>query len=118
MASYRDLEVWRRAKDLAVAVYRSTEAFPARERFGLAAQMRSAAVSIPSNIAEGYGRSHRSEYLQFLGIANGSLKELETQLIIAAETGLMSGTEVLLAECTKVGRQLSALIASLRRPKT
>jgi len=114
--SYRDLEVWRRSKDLAVAVYRRTEEFPARERFGLAAQLRSSAVSIPSNVAEGHGRPHRADYLRLVGIANGSLKELETQLIIAQETGLMPDVADLLDECTRLGRMLAALMTKLKQP--
>lgn len=81
--SYRDLLVWQKAVELVVATYELTHIFPNDERFGLIAQMRRAAVSIPSNIAEGYGRNHRGDYLRHLSIANGSLKEVETQLIVA-----------------------------------
>lgn len=93
--SFRDLRVWQLAKSLAVAVYRATEDCPARERFGLAAQMRSAAVSVPANIAEGYGRNNRREYLQFLAISIGSLQELETHLLIAEELGLIADAAAL-----------------------
>ena len=113
--SYRELRVWQAAKALAVRIYRTTEGFPTRERYGLAAQMRSAAVSIASNVAEGYGRNNRGEYVQFLGIANGSLKELETQLLIAEEIGLMPGAGSLLEECESIGRLLGPLIRSLQK---
>src|SRR5690554_3490364 len=83
LASYRDLLVWQKAMDLMVEVYALSKAFPPDERWGLTAQIRRAAVSVPSNIAEGYGRQHRGEYVHHLFIANGSLKETETQLIAA-----------------------------------
>ena len=81
--SYRELIAWQRALDLSVEVYSLTSCFPREEIYGLASQMRRAAVSIPSNIAEGYGRNSRSEYRHFLGIARGSVLELMTQLAIA-----------------------------------
>ena len=114
LSSYRDLRVWQMAKSLAVSVYRATEGCPARERYGLASQMRSAAVSVPANIAEGYGRNNRREYTQFLGIANGSLKELETHLLIAEELQMIPDAGDLLRECESVGRQMTALRQSLR----
>jgi four helix bundle protein len=83
--SYRELFVWQKAKALAVRVYRETEHFPNREAYGLTSQMRRSAVSIASNIAEGQGRLTRGEFRHFLGIARGSLLELETQLAIAVD---------------------------------
>lgn len=77
LQSYRELLVWQKAMELALLAYRLTEGFPRRELYGLVAQIRRASVSVPSNIAEGYGRGSRKEYLQFLWIAQGSLKELE-----------------------------------------
>jgi four helix bundle protein len=106
--------VWQLARALAARVYKATENCPARERFGLAAQKRSACVSIASNIAEGYGRNNRGEYVQFLGIANGSLKELETQLLIAKEGMPIPDASSVLEECEAVGRLLGSLIRSLR----
>jgi four helix bundle protein len=99
-----------------MAVYKLTESFPASERFGLTNQLRRASVSVPSNIAEGYGRSTRGEYLQFLGHARGSNCELQTQLVIAA--GLKMGAESDL-DCAEqlaqeVGRMLVALMKRLR----
>src|SRR5262245_28277605 len=80
--SYRDLRVWQMAMDLTVQVYQITESFPTYERFGLTAQLRRAAVSIASNIAEGHGRSTRGEYLQHISIARGSTMEVEVQLLV------------------------------------
>lgn len=82
-ASFKQLVVWQRAVELSLAVYRLTAAFPPSEQFGLTSQLRRAAVSIASNIAEGYGRSTKGEYIQFLGHARGSLCELQTQIVIA-----------------------------------
>jgi len=91
--SYRDLIVWQKAKQLAVEVYQLTDPFPIRERFGLSNQMRRAAVSVSSNIAEGQGRTTVGEFQQFLGYARGSLLELETQLEIAAELSYASKSD-------------------------
>ena len=90
--SYRDLQVWQRAVELAVHVYRVTEAFPKSEMYGLTSQMRRAAVSIASNIAEGYGRSE-PELARYLTMARGSLAELETQLEIAQRIGYLSAKD-------------------------
>ena len=87
--TYRELLVWRKAKILATLVYQETETFPKSERFGLTSQIRRAAVSIPSNIAEGQGRLTKGEFRQFLGQARGSLLELETQFAIAFDLGYL-----------------------------
>lgn len=87
--TYRQLLVWKKAKHLALLVYRETEPFPNSERFGLTSQIRRAVVSIPSNIAEGQGRLTKGEFRQFLGHARGSILELETQLEIAYELGYL-----------------------------
>jgi four helix bundle protein len=86
--SYRDLLVWQKAKALAVSVYRTTEHFPKSEVFGLTSQLRRAAISVPSNIAEGQGRGSKKEFAQFLCISRGSLLEVMTQAEIAAELGI------------------------------
>jgi four helix bundle protein len=114
---YQDLVVWQRSVDLALVIYRATESFPKREIYGLSAQLRRAAVSIPSNIAEGHGREHLGEYLHHLSIANGSLMELETQVIIAARRGLLTPEtqSPILASCGEIGRMLAGLIRSLKR---
>jgi four helix bundle protein len=85
--SYRDLDVWKLAIDFVKKVYQTTNSFPPAENYGLINQIRRAAVSIPSNIAEGQGRNSSKEFKQFLAISLGSLAELETQLIIAQEIG-------------------------------
>lgn len=115
--SYRDLEVWQRAITLSVACYRSTKPFPFEERFGLTAQIRRAAVSVAANVAEGYGRSHLNEYLRFLSVANGSLLELETHLLIAQQLDYLSpaACRALLVDSGTLGRMLAGLIRSLRR---
>ena len=89
MGDYRELLAWQRARTLAGAIYRATEAFPIRERFGLAAQMRRASISVASNIAEGAGRGSDPELRRFLQIARGSLRELQTQITIAADLRLI-----------------------------
>ena len=92
--SYQDLEVWKLAINLVKEVYQITTKFPSSENFGLTNQIRRAAVSIPSNIAEGQGRNSSKEFRQFLGIAMGSMAELETQLIIATEIDYMTSFEL------------------------
>ncbi len=85
MANYKDQFIWQKAKNLAVIIYRLTNHYPKKELYGLVSQINRCAVSIPSNIAEGYGRKSTKEYIQFLHIALGSSRELETQLIISKE---------------------------------
>jgi four helix bundle protein len=116
LQSYRDLIVWQKAIELALVAYRLTEQFPKREIYCLASQIRRAGVSIPSNIAEGYGRGSRKEYLQFLSIAQGSLKELETQIILAERLTFATPSQAkqILADCEIIGKMLGALIRSLR----
>lgn len=120
MKTYRELEVWQKAMDLVEAVYRLTAAFPPGERFGLASQVQRAAVSVPANIAEGYGRDHRKEYLRHLSIAKGSLMEVETHLTIAVRLGFLTREQTLPAWqlAQQVGRMLTKLSAALKRPQT
>ena len=89
MHNLKELKIWNKAIDLAVDVYKATSDFPADERFGLISQSRRAAVSIPSNIAEGAGRKSDKEFSHFLGIANGSSYELQTQLVISNKLSLL-----------------------------
>ncbi len=114
--SFKDLAVWQRSVELTLAVYKLTSAFPDSERFGLINQLRRAAVSVPSNIAEGYGRSTKGEYVVFLGHARGSSSEIETQLIIARALGFGSKQALDEAEnlCNEVGRMLGGLLRSVR----
>ncbi|MET3580404.1 four helix bundle protein [Mesorhizobium robiniae] len=113
--SYKDLIVWQQAMDLAVAVYGATKSWPKEELYGLTSQVRRAATSVPANIAEGYGREVRGSYQQFLRIAQGSLKELETQLLIAERTGIAPNATAasLLASTESVGKLLRLLIRKL-----
>jgi four helix bundle protein len=115
--TFRDLVVWQKAIKLTAAVYQVTQVMPASERFGLTAQMRRAAVSIPSNIAEGNARHKLGDYLHFLSMSRGSLAELETQLIIVGTLHLLPETRALLDQIQEVRRMLQALIESLRRKR-
>lgn len=114
--SFRDLFAWQRSIELAVSVYKLTSSFPPSEKFGLSFQLRRASVSVASNIAEGYGRMTRGEYLQFLGQARGSNSEVETQLVIVRAIGMNVGPELMTAESltSEVGRLLNGLMKSLR----
>jgi four helix bundle protein len=114
--TYRDLIVWKRSIDLVTDVYRCTSKFPKEEVYGLTSQLRRAAVSIPSNIAEGQGRHSAGEFRQFLGQARGSLFEVETQILIAQQLGYLGEQEAdcLLQATGEVGRILNGLYASLR----
>jgi four helix bundle protein len=115
--SYRDLKVWQDGMTLVVDCYSFSKEFPKEELFGLTSQLRRAAVSIPANIAEGYGRDSGGSYVNFLKTAQGSLKELETHLILAQRLkfGNFDLAEQLLARCASVGRMLHALIRGLQR---
>jgi four helix bundle protein len=113
--SFRDLEVWRLGLDLVQDVYRCTANFPKSETFGLAAQMRAAAVSIPSNIAEGQARNSTKQFLQFLSFALGSLAELETQLELAGRLDYgKDNIPVALAQVSLLGKKLHCLQRSIR----
>jgi len=113
---FKDLVVWQKVIELSMAIYQLTSSFPDAERFGLVNQMRRASVSIPSNIAEGYARSGKGEYLLFLSHSRGSCAELETQLVIAKGLGFGDLNNLIGCSqlCDSVGRLLSALIKSLR----
>jgi len=117
--SYRDLVAWQKAKRLAVRVYERTEGFPKCEIYGLTAQIRRAAISVASNIAEGQGRLTPGEFAQFLGHSRGSLLELETQLEIAFDLKFIGEKdyESLMQECYQVLGLLNRLIESLQNTK-
>ena len=118
-AGHRELRAWQEGMDLAQAVYRLTQSFPRDEVYGLVSQMNRAAVSVPSNIAEGYGRGGR-DYERFVGIAYGSLLELETQIELAGRVGLVQSGQVedLMERTASVGRMLNALRIGLKRRRS
>ena len=115
MQSYKDLLVWQKGVQLVSEIYSLTEKFPKNEIFGLTSQMRRAAVSIPANLAEGYARKHRSEYVQFVRIAFGSGAELETHLHIAQNLGFISKENGVKADTllNEIMRMLNKLSSSL-----
>lgn len=115
--SYRDLRVWQEAMELAEACYRKTGSFPREELFGLTSQIRRAAASIPANIAEGWGRENTGSYVQFLRIAQGSCKELETHVLLAQRVldELTDDLLALLERADDVGKMLRGLIRSLQK---
>lgn len=114
---HHDLEVWRDAIDLVAVVYRASASFPPEERFGLTAQIRRAAVSVPSNIAEGSARRSRAELLHFLYVARGSLSEVETQVQIARRLLMLGDDDDLDEALDKVFAKLGGLINSLKVKK-
>lgn len=119
LRSYRDLIVWQKSMDLVVSVYQLAATFPREERFGLASQIKRAAVSIPANIAEGYGRVHRGDYVHHLSIAKGSLAELETLLAIAVRLNFVEREETMESwdVAQEVGKMLIKMIPSLQNAR-
>ena len=115
MESYQQLKVWQKSIALVTDIYKTTKNFPADERYGLVTQMQRSAVSVPSNIAEGWGRGNTIEYMRFLKIARGSLLELETQIIIANNLEYLQPKvfQILTQQTKEVGRMLNGLITSL-----
>jgi four helix bundle protein len=114
--SYQDLDVWKRGMTLAEMAYKLTKAFPKDELFGMTSQIRRAASSIPANIAEGWGRQGTKEFQQFLRIAQGSLRELETHLLLSQRVGITSNDQIqpMTTEATILSKQLVALQRSLK----
>jgi four helix bundle protein len=110
--SYRELEVWKRAIELSVVLYKLTRDFPREEIYGLTSQLRRAGVSVASHIAEGYGRSTKGEFRSFLGVARGSTLEVQTQLVIARELGL--GDSVKIATAEKLADETGRMLWSMR----
>ena len=115
--NYADLIAWQKAMNLAESVYRVTKTLPRDETYGLTSQMRRAAVSIPSNIAEGEGRGTSGQFLHMLGVSYGSLRELETQVILAGRLQLLSEDDRrhVIEQCAEVGRLLNGLMKSIKR---
>jgi len=116
MKTYRELIVWNKAMELVTNIYRVTEAFPEKEIYGLISQMRRCAVSIPSNIAEGYGRNSTQEYIRFLQISVGSLYEIQTQAEIAFNLRYLDKKlfENVYESTREIERMLSSLIKKLK----
>ena len=112
---YKDLLIWKKSMDLVVEIYRLLKKLPKEEIYGIADQMRRSAVSIPSNIAEGYNRASSKEYVRFLYIAKGSRAEIETQVLICIRLGYFNESEAELALnlCTEVGKLLTSTISKI-----
>lgn len=115
--SYRDLIAWQRSFDLGLGIYEVTKSFPDAERFNLVSQLRRCAISVPSNIAEGFGRGSRQDYIRFLKVARGSLYETDTQLLFAVRLGYVNDTvyDELKDQLDEAERVLAGLIRSLDR---
>jgi four helix bundle protein len=116
VADFKELKVWSKSMDLAVSIYGLTSKFPEEERFGLTSQLRRAAVSIPSNIAEGSSRGSNKEFFHFLRIADGSSAEVETQLLIASRLGFVND-DPLSQHVVEIRKMLAGLIRSLLTAK-
>ena len=114
-AGFQDLIVWQKAMNLVKETYLRARELPSDERFGLISQMRRAAVSVPSNIAEGHGRRTKGEFLQFLGVARGSLRELQTYVLLCHNLGFVQEVSDWNAHCEEVARLLHGLEQSLKR---
>ena len=119
LKNYRELKVWQKSYRLCLDLYRITKEFPKEERYGLTSQIRRAAVSIPSNIAEGYGRKTTADYLRFLYIAYGSICELETQLLLSNDLNYVNkeNLKALRDDTEEAERMLKALIKSLENKR-
>ena len=115
ITSYRDLDVWQFAMEAVIQVYRVTGAFPAEEKFGLTAQLRRAAVAIPSNIAEGHNRLGAAEFRRFVSIARGSVAEVETQLAVAVALGFVGADKIttLASQLDRLSKMLFGLYRRL-----
>jgi four helix bundle protein len=120
ITDYRDLDVWKEAMALAAAIYEVTRTFPREEMFGMTSQMRRASVSIAANIAEGFGRAQTRSFIQFLRIAQGSLKELETLSALAERVGLVEAAKAagIGEQCARVGRMLVAFVRALENKES
>ena len=117
METHKDLRVWQQSIEMVTSIYLMTKAFPKDELFGLVSQMRRAAVSVPSNIAEGYARGSEREKLHFLHISSGSMSEIETQLLLSLNLGYVTQEtfDELSEKITSLWKQLNALISSLKK---
>jgi four helix bundle protein len=118
--SYRDLDVWKQSRQLVKSVYQLSRSFPKEEQFGLTNQLRRAAISVPSNIAEGSGRNHSKDSIQFFFIARGSLYEIETQLIISFDLEYISDSQLkeVLEQVTRCKRLINGFINYFQKQTT
>ena len=119
-SDYKELQVWHKAMDLVVEIYKISKLLPKEETYGISDQIRRAAVSIPSNIAEGQSRNSAKEFIQFLSIARGSLAELETQLLICTKVNILSEDNIAEAQniTTEVGKMIKGLMNKLNSQLT
>ena len=113
LTSYKELVVWQKSMVLVKEIYLISESFPDGERYGLISQMRRSVISIPSNIAEGWGRLSTKNYIHFLRISRGSLFELETQILIALELNYINDSEIIQNLITEISKMLNSLIRKL-----
>ena len=120
LKSYKDLKAWQQSHSLCLYVYKLTNGFPKQELYGMTAQTRRSAISIPSNIAEGYGRRTRPDYVRSLYIAYGSVCELETQMLLSRDLGYIQENDIkeLQGKVGDVERMLKGLIKALENPRT
>jgi four helix bundle protein len=116
ITSYKELIVWQKSYDLTRKIYSVTESFPRKEDFSLTSQMRRCSLSIPSNIAEGYRRAHRKEFIQILQIAYGSASELEVQLMLAKDVDYLDNEKYMICNSllTEVLKMLNAMLAKIK----
>ena len=117
MENYKELEVWKKAIYLVIEIYKITKSFPPEERYGLASQVQRAVVSVPANIAEGWGRGSTREYIRYLRISKGSLMELETYLIISEKLDYISRQQAVAVkkDVENIGRMTNSLISRLTK---
>ncbi|HJH26859.1 MAG TPA: hypothetical protein C5S37_08840 [Methanophagales archaeon] len=118
--SYQDLEVWKKAMGLVTDIYKITQTFPKEELYGLTNQLRRASVSVPANIAEGWGRGTTNGYIQFLRIARGSLLEVETLMTLSRDLGYVNAQDLqeqILQKIIEISKMMNALINSLKHPQ-
>ena len=118
ITSYKELMVWQKSYTLTKAIYKATEDFPKKEDFSLTSQMRRSSLSIPSNIAEGYRRGHKREFVQFLHIALGSASELETQIMLAHDIGYIHEADYSSISCTltEILKMLTVMLRKMKQP--
>ena len=115
MQSYRELTVWQKAMDLTEEAYRLTKRLPREEHYALSDQIKRAVVSIPSNIAEGFGRNSTGDYVRFLNIAKGSKNEVETQFLLCVRLGYLREQDIIeiMSLCNEVGKMLNTIVKKL-----